>query len=212
MSSLNLGGNLLTLVPVGTFLNMASLTELILSVNSLSSMPPIPPEVAGNLVTLNLAENSIPTIPDDYFILFENLDELDLSRNSLTQLGEFSLTGLARLTSLVLTSNNLAFIHRDVFKDTTMLQTFSASGPSTADFPCFAPYIRGSLTTVELHDWKIGEVQAECVQGLTGEYITLSLVHLSIPHTSTVVMSAVCPCEIRISSQICFILWAISAI
>ena len=144
--TLNLLGNNLTIFPVNNLSHLVNLEHLILSYNSLKTVPEdlskFFPKLETlllasnrisdlttlnglqNIKNLNLDKNLLTKIPNNVFSNFENLDKLSIQTNKITSIGEDSLDGLSKLKSLHLNGNGIKFVHALAFEDLKNLEVF----------------------------------------------------------------------------------------
>ena len=144
--TLNLLGNNLTFFPVNNLSHLVNLEHLILSYNSLKTVPEdlskFFPKLETllltgnhisdlttlnglqNIKTLDLDKNVLTKIPNNTFSNFDNLDKLSIQTNKITSLGEDSLNGLSKLKSLYLNGNGIEFVHAQAFEDFKKLEVF----------------------------------------------------------------------------------------
>ncbi|XP_069702436.1 insulin-like growth factor-binding protein complex acid labile subunit isoform X2 [Periplaneta americana] len=120
---LNLGENLLTLIPSYAFVPLTNLEELFLCHNKIQSFGPTVFDTTTKLRILNVCCNHIKYLSEDQFRTLTNLEQLDLSENRINLLSKHMLVNLQNLKSLVVGKNEMKQINLDIFSELHNLLT-----------------------------------------------------------------------------------------
>ena len=123
LTSLDLEGNQLTILPTGVFEGLSKLTYLDLNANPLTTIKTDAFKSLSSLTTLILDFHQLTTIEGGAFKGLINLQKLDLEGNRLTILPTGVFGGLSKLTSLNLNNNPLAAIEAGAFNGLSSLTT-----------------------------------------------------------------------------------------
>ncbi|CAH1239764.1 IGFALS [Branchiostoma lanceolatum] len=117
----------LTMVDVGTFDNLPTLTSLGLYNNSFTKLPPGLFNNLKNLTRFDAHNCKLERIPRGLFTDHPSLEEILLFYNNIAELEEGAFGGLPRLTSVYLSSNRLTSLSGSIFEGSTKLTSLSVS-------------------------------------------------------------------------------------
>ena len=174
LTSLDLLGNNITILPADIFSGLAELTRLDLSYNSITALPPGIFTGLTGLTSLYLLGNNITILPADIFSGLAELTDLRLSYNDIITLPADIFSGLAELTSLDLDENAITTLPDDIFSGLAGLTYLRLSyNDITTPFSGAFSGLTG-LVSLFLDGNAITTVQPGAFSGLTG------LVHLSL--------------------------------
>ncbi|KAI8500279.1 hypothetical protein Bbelb_218450 [Branchiostoma belcheri] len=126
LRELNVWWNLnLTVVEVGTFDNLPTITSLGLYNNSFTKLPPGLLNNLKNLTRFDAHNCKLETIPHGLFTDHPSLQEIGLFYNNIAKLESGAFRGLPHLKSVILFSNNLTFLDKSVFAGSPKLSSLS---------------------------------------------------------------------------------------
>ena len=132
LESINLEGNALSVLEVGSFSNMSNLTTLILSENSLSHLDSDLFKPLVRLTKLSLDRNKLTNIHADTFKWLSSLESLMLSCNRISCIEPCVFASLANLNELYLDNNKLTKLLAGTFTGLSNLKTLHlAQNPIT---------------------------------------------------------------------------------
>ncbi|XP_035696630.1 leucine-rich repeat-containing protein 15-like [Branchiostoma floridae] len=210
LKELNVWWNLnLTMVEVGTFDNLPTLTSLGLYNNSFTKLPPGLFDKLTNLTHFDAHNSKLETIPPglftdhpslkEIFLLYNNIAHLDegafgglphltevtLALNSLTSLDKSAFAGSRKLTSLNLDGNYISSIGKDAFSDTPNLQNLNLNDNNihTIEAGAFSPLRH--LQSVSLSSNELTNIEGIFQNLLELESITLDTNKISTIQNTT---------------------------
>ncbi|KAM3604026.1 uncharacterized protein V6R79_005479 [Siganus canaliculatus] len=147
---LNLRGNLLSTFGDRVFgFEPSSLKELNLKGNRLTELSPL--VTLASLSDLDLSSNLLSTLPEDIFRNVTSLEYLDLSENQLSSLPETIFTELLSIQVIHLNSNNLSRLEAKLFRDQELIQKLSLSDNRLETLPAGLLEPFAIQHTVRLH-------------------------------------------------------------
>eukprot|EP00058_Branchiostoma_floridae_P027874 XP_002613365.1 hypothetical protein BRAFLDRAFT_68350 [Branchiostoma floridae] len=124
LKQLNVWWNLnLTMVELGTFDNLPTITSLGLFNNSFTKLPTGLFDSLKNLKTFDAHNSKLETIQHGLFTDHPTLQEIRLPLNNITGLEDAAFGGLPHLTSLYLSSNSLTSLNPSVFEGSPKLKS-----------------------------------------------------------------------------------------
>lgn len=203
--TLNLLRNNLAFFPVNNLSHLVNLEHLILSHNSLKTVPEDLSKffpkletllLTSNLIsdlttlnglqnikTLNLDKNLLTKIPNNAFSNFENLDKLSIQRNRITSIGEDSLDGLSKLKRLHLNGNGIEFVHTLAFENLENLEVFHLQSNKLKQLSPQTFRKQEKLKTLYLYENQIEFLHPVLFHGLPLQELDLNTNNIEyIPH------------------------------
>ncbi|XP_035689000.1 leucine-rich repeat-containing protein 15-like [Branchiostoma floridae] len=126
LKQLNVWWNLnLTMVELGTFDNLPTITSLGLFNNSFTKLPTGLFDSLKNLKTFDAHNSKLEMIQHGLFTDHPTLQEIRLFFNNIAELESAAFGGLPHLTSLYLSSNSLTSLNPSVFKGSPKLKSLN---------------------------------------------------------------------------------------
>ena len=132
---LYLGGNLLSDLPNGVFLQIPRLTQLQLQSNKLDRVTQGNFTGLLNLTLLNLDNNRIQFVQNRSFVDLHSLQVLSLQNNLLQNITKETFAGLFLLKSLYLRNNSIQSLSSDVFSYLVNLANLDLSSNAISSLP-----------------------------------------------------------------------------
>ena len=135
ITSLDLSGQSIASLSAGDFDGMLSLRTLSLSNNDIESLPG---GIFDDLISLRelfLSSNKLTTVPGGTFSNLTSLTNLYLQSNDLSALPSNAFDGLSALSSINLQSNDLTSLPGDVFDGTPYLSSILLSNNKMTSIP-----------------------------------------------------------------------------
>ena len=167
LTSLDLEGNQLTILPTGVFEGLSKLTYLDLNANPLTTIKTDAFKSLSSLTTLILDFHQLTTIEGGAFKGLINLQKLDLEGNRLTILPTGVFEGLSKLTSLNLNNNPLAAIEAGAFNGLSSLTTLVLDFHQLTTIEGGAFKGLSNLQTLDLEGNKITTLYSGVFEGLS---------------------------------------------
>ncbi len=155
LSTLVLASNRLVSLEPEAFRDLAILTSLSLSKNSLTAIPNLT-HVSDTLTELLMAFNTINPLKNGSFAGFTALEHLDLSDCGIKEVQRTALFDLTSLKTLLMHNNGLRVLHFDVFRDLRSIQDINFYYNGIKQLP------RCNLSTLDLID--LGENKIERIE------------------------------------------------
>lgn len=115
--------------------NKATVTQLLLNRNRLTSVPSSAFNGFTDLRELDLKDNLIVTLPSQSFTALTNLQRLDLSVNELESLPAQIFTPLTQLQNINLSHNQLRTIDSSIFNGLNRLETIQLNANRLQELP-----------------------------------------------------------------------------
>ena len=135
ITTLDLSGQSIASLSAGDFDGMLSLRSLSLSNNDLTSLPSGIFDDLVSLKDLFLNSNKLTTVPGGIFSNLTSLTNLYLQSNDLSYLPSDAFDGLSALSSINLQSNDLTSLPGDVFDGTPNLTSILLSNNKMTSMP-----------------------------------------------------------------------------
>ncbi|CAH1239669.1 IGFALS [Branchiostoma lanceolatum] len=129
LQELNVWWNLnLTMVEVGTFDNLPTLTSLGLYNNSFTKLPPGLFDKLTHLTRFDAHNSRLETIPRGLFTDHPSLKEISLFYNNIAHLEAGAFSGIPHLKELILAENELTSLDKSVFVGSPKLTSLNVDG------------------------------------------------------------------------------------
>ena len=135
ITSLDLSRQSIASLAAGDFDGMLSLTSLFLSNNDIESLPSGIFDDLVSLSRLHLNSNKLTTVPGGIFSNLTSLTHLYMQSNDLSALPSDAFDGLSALSSINLQSNDLTSLPGDVFDGTPYLSSILLSNNKMTSIP-----------------------------------------------------------------------------
>ena len=135
ITSLDLSGQSIASLSAGDFDGMLSLRTLSLSNNDIASLPSGIFDDLVSLSTLRLNSNKLTNVPGGIFSNLTSLTNLYLQSNDLSALPSEAFDGLAALSSINLQSNDLTSLPGDVFDGSPNLTSILLTNNKLTSIP-----------------------------------------------------------------------------
>ena len=135
ITTLDLSGQSMASLSAGDFDGMLSLRTLSLSNNDIASLPGGIFDDLVSLSTLRLNSNKLTTVPGGIFSNLTSLTNLYLQSNDLSSLPSDAFDGLSALSSVNLQRNDLTSLPGDVFDGTPSLSSILLSNNKITSIP-----------------------------------------------------------------------------
>ncbi|XP_071852178.1 uncharacterized protein [Apostichopus japonicus] len=134
-TEINLSRNRLTGIPPGTFQWTGNLTSMDLSGNRLEALPTALLSSNTKMERLYLSDNLLTDIPPGFFMSTPNIYDLILANNKLHDVHQRFFNGLENLSYLSLSGNNIRQLPANLFSNTTISYCLDLSNNSLTEIP-----------------------------------------------------------------------------